>query len=438
MLSPQQAILASWSFPPWVTALDLLAALLYARGWLSLRRVIPGRFPAWRLLSFLGGIASLQIALASPIDAFDSFSLADHMSQHMILMMVVPPLVLLGNPMIPLLRGLPRPFARKVLGPLLRWPPLVGFFRTITHPAFCWAAFAVSMVGWHLPGPYDLALRSDGWHELEHASFLFTSILFWWPVIQPWPSRARWPRWTVPVYLILADFVNTAVSAFLVFSGRVIYAPYLTFPRLGAISAVSDQVLAGVVMWFVGGFGFVIPALFFVAKLLSPQRREPTPVRRAPRVPGVPESRFRRLVLPALTLILPMAALAYGYLAPSAIDTDGDIVRLQQISGPFRITVLTDPDPLPAGPCDVSVLVQDNETGEPILDAPVNLSVESPNSSGESPALFRATVKASSLKLLESGTVTLPRPGAWSLRVSVHGSTGQAEVRSTLNATSQD
>jgi cytochrome c oxidase assembly factor CtaG len=435
MLSPQQAILASWSFPPWVTALDLLSALLYLRGWLVLRRVIPGRFPARRLLSFLGGIASLQIALASPIDAFDSFSLTDHMSQHMILMMVVPPLVLLGDPMIPILRGLPRPFARKVLGPVLRWTPMVRFFRAITNPAFCWLAFAVSMVGWHMPGPYDLALRSDGWHELEHASFLFTSILFWWPVIQPWPSRARWPRWTVPAYLILADFVNSAVSAFLVFSGRVLYTPYLTFPRLGAISAVSDQVLAGVVMWFVGGFGFVIPAIFLVAKLLSPRRREPAPVRRWFRVP---ESRFRRFVLPALALVLPLAALAYGYLAPSAVDTDGDVVRLQQTSGPFRITVLTEPDPLPAGNCDVSVLVQNRNTGEAILDAPVSLSIAPPTGSGDPSALIPATVQASSLKLLESGTVTLPHPGAWNLRVSVGRGDSQANVQGTLNATSEE
>jgi cytochrome c oxidase assembly factor CtaG len=434
MLSPQQAILASWSFPPWITALNLLATLLYVRGWLTLRRVIPSRFPAWRLLSFLSGIASLQIALASPIDAFDSFSLTDHMGQHMILMMVVPPLVLLGNPMIPLLRGLPRPFARKVLGPVLRWPPLVRFFRAITHPAFCWLAFAVSMVGWHLPGPYDLALRSDGWHELEHASFLFTSILFWWPVVQPWPSRSRWPRWTVPVYLILADFVNSAVSAFLVFAGRVIYAPYLTFPRLGTLSAASDQVIAGVVMWFVGGFGFVIPAIFFVSKLLSPRRGEPVPARRGARVP---ESRFRRVVFPALALILPLVALAYGYLAPSAIDTDGDVVRLQRVSGPFRITVLTAPDPLPAGPCDVSVLVQNSDTGEPILDAPVSLSVTSPNSSGDPPPSVPASAEASSLKLLESGTVTLPHRGAWNLRVSVRRGDAEAAVQDTLNAGSR-
>lgn len=434
-LSAQQAILASWSFPPWVTALDLLSALLYLRGWLVLRRVIPSRFPAWRMLSFLGGIAALQIALASPIDALDSFSLADHMSQHMMLMMIVPPLVLLGNPMLPLFRGLPRSFARKVLAPVLRWPPVLGFFRRITHPAFCWIVFSIAMVGWHLPGPYDLALRSDAWHEVEHATFLFTSILFWWPVVQPWPSRTHWPRWTIPVYLILADFVNTAVSAFLVLSGRVLYAPYLTFPRLGTLSAASDQVLAGVVMWFVGGFAFVIPAIFLVAKLLSPQRGDRVLARRAPRKP---ESRFRRVLLPALTLILPLAALAYGYLARSGIDTDGNVVRIQENSGPFRIAVLTEPDPLPAGPCDVSVLVQNRDTGAPILDATVTLSIGSPNAANDPPKAIPATIETSSLKLLESGTIDLPREGAWNLRVSVGSGAGAGEVRVRLNAAAQD
>jgi len=435
MLSPQQAVLASWSFPPWVTALDLLSALLYVRGWLILRGVIPSRFPAWRMLSFIGGIAALQLALASPIDAFDAFSLTDHMTQHMILMMIVPPLVLLGNPMIPLLRGLPRPIARKVVGPFLRWPPVVRLGKTMFHPAFCWIVFSISMAAWHLPGPYDLALRSGGWHELEHASFLFTSLLFWWPVIQPWPSRSHWPRWTVPVYLIFADFVNSVISAFLVFSGRVLYSAYLTIPRLGSISALNDQVLAGVVMWFIGGFAFVIPALFIIANLLSLQRYQRAPARRSFRAP---ETRFRRAAFSAATLILPLVALAYGYLAPSSIDMDGEVMRMQQISGPYRISVFTAPDPLPAGPCDVSVLVQDRETGEPILDAPVSLAIAQPSATHDPPTLIFATDEASSVKLLEAGTVNLPRQGAWNLRVTVRHGTIEGVAQGTLNATSQD
>jgi putative membrane protein len=434
-LSPQQAILASWSFPPWVTALDLLSALLYVRGWLALRRVIPSRFPAWRMLSFVGGIATLQIALASPIDAFDPFSLTDHMVQHMILMMIVPPLVLLGNPMIPLLRGFPRPVARKVLGPFLRFRPVARLGRTITHPAFCWVVYSVSLAAWHFPGPYDLALRSDGWHDVEHASFLFTSILFWWPVVQPWPSRMYWPRWTVPVYLVLAGFVNSVISAFLVFSGRVLYPAYLTVPRIDSMSAVNDQVVAGVVMWFVGSFAFSIPAVVLMVKLLSPQRRQPAPLRRGARLP---ESSFRRVAISALALILPVAALAYGYLAPSAIDIDGDVVRMQAISGPYHITVFTEPDPLSAGPCDVSVLVQDRRTGEPVLDAPVSLGVRGAKFAGDAIPVIPATPETSSLKLLESGTVNLPHEGAWSLVVFVNRGMNDGMVEVPLNAASQD
>jgi hypothetical protein len=111
---------------------------------------------------------------------------------------------------------------------------------------------------------------------------------------------------------------------------------------------------------------------------------------------------------------------------------------LQQVSGPFRITVLTEPDPLPAGPCDVSVLVQDPDTGEAILNAPVSLAITSRNTSNDPSLLVPAGVQASSLKLLESGTVTLPNRGAWNLRVSVRRGDSRAEVRATLNATSEE
>jgi putative membrane protein len=75
-------------------------------------------------------------------------------------------------------------------------------------------------------GAYELALRSPGWHEVEHACFLGTSLLFWFPVIQPWPSPSRASRWAMLPYLVGADLVNTALAASLTFSGRVIYPSY--------------------------------------------------------------------------------------------------------------------------------------------------------------------------------------------------------------------
>src|SRR5580704_16135149 len=117
MSEAAQALLSSWSFP-FRTFLALLATgLIYFRGWRLLRQT--RHFPAWRLVSFLAGLLSLWIAVASPLDAFGNLLLLAHMAQHLVLMSIAPPLLLLGAPMVPLLRGLPRPLVRDALGPFL-------------------------------------------------------------------------------------------------------------------------------------------------------------------------------------------------------------------------------------------------------------------------------------------------------------------------------
>ncbi len=425
MQSVVQAALASWSFPPVVTALNLLTALLYIRGWIELRRVMPGRFTPGRLACFLSGIAALQIALASPIDTFDPFLLTDHMLQHMFLMVIVPPLVLLGNPLIPLLRGLPRWVARNVLGPFLSWPALARLGALLIDPPVALLLLSLAMVGWHIPAAYELALRSPGWHEVEHACFLVASLLFWWPVIQPWPGRPHWPPWSVPVYLLLGDFVNSVVSAFLVFSGRVLYPWYLTVPRLGGFSAQNDQVAAGGVMWVIGSFAFLIPAAIITVKLLSPQ----PPAAEHRRMHAPANSRLRRSVLPALMLALPLAAIAYTWLAPDTVDLDGDVVRLQGASGSFQVTVFGEPGSLAAGATDFAVLVQDRNSGAVVLDADVDLAVQS---AGGAPTVVRATHRQSTNKLLEAATVDLPAAGPSDLRISVRRGSGAGAVATTL------
>jgi putative membrane protein len=414
MSTAAQAVLASWSFPPYVTAINLVTVLMYFRGWRTLRAAMPERFTAWRLISFVGGIAALETALASPIDTFDPFLLCTHMLQHMILMMLVPPLFLLGDPAIPLLHGMPLWASRDVLGPIISWPPLQRLGRRLTHPAAAGLLMALAMLGWHIPAAYEFALSSSGWHEIEHACFLVTSLLFWWPVVQPWPSHPQWPRWTMPLYLLFADFVNSALSAFLTFSGRVLYPWYALVPRLGGISAQNDQVAAGVSMWVIGSFAFLIPAVIITARLLSPS----PPERELERNPVPPETRLSRYMFLALMLSLPLAALAYGWLAPDTIDTDGAVVRMQEVSGPFRVSVFSAPGPLPAGAADVSVLVQDRNSGETILDATVDLEAQPVGGGGGSESI-RATRSRSTNKLLEAATLNLSSPGSWELRISV-------------------
>ena len=226
-MSPtSEAILTSWSLDRKIVLGVAAFFVLYLRGWQVLHRTSPERFPTWRLWAFIGGLAAAWVAIASPIDALSSFLLSAHMVQHLLLISVSPPLLLLGTPLLPLLRGLPRKFARDGVGPFLLWPRLRRGAQRLTHPVSCWMIMAITLCGWHIPSAFDLALRSPAWHKAEHACFLGASLLFWWPVVRPFPSRPQWPVWSVPLYLLAADLLNTTLSAILTFADHVLYQPY--------------------------------------------------------------------------------------------------------------------------------------------------------------------------------------------------------------------
>jgi len=131
------------------------------------------------------------------------------------------------------------------------------------------------LIGWHVPAVFKLGLRSVSWHEVQHACFFVTGILFWWPVFQPWPSVARWPRWHIPLYLFLATLPCDALSAFLAFCDRVVYPSYLAAPRLSDLSALQDQQCAGALMWICATFVYLVPAVVITIQLLAPATTGP-------------------------------------------------------------------------------------------------------------------------------------------------------------------
>src|SRR5262245_28847633 len=264
-----ETIFRSWQPDYGAPAVLLLTGALYSRGWRRLRRLRPREFGPARLASFLSGIAAILLAIASPLDAFTGLLLTAHMVQHLLLLMVAPPLILYGAPYLPILRGLPARVLKHGAGPFLASPGLLRFGRRLTHPLVCWLTFTITSLTWHAPEFYELALRSPFWHEVEHLCFLGAALLFWWPVIQPWPSRARWPRWTMIPYLFLADFQNTALAAFLIFYDRVIYPSYAAAPRLLNLSPLDDQAAAGAVMWVPGSVAYLIPLGLLTIQVLG-------------------------------------------------------------------------------------------------------------------------------------------------------------------------
>jgi len=265
--------LHSSALPIVVTLALIGVVLVYLRGWYQLRNAFPNVLSVWRLAAFTSGVFSLWAAVGSPLAVLDHQLLTAHMVQHLLLMTVAAPLILLGAPAITLLHGVPQRVARSVLGPLLRCPPVHGVVSIVTHPLFCWLASTAAVIGWHVPALFEMGIRSARWHAVEHACFFAAGILFWWPVIQPWPSVSRWPQWSVPLYLFLATLPCDALSAFLTFCDRVVYPQYLFAERLFDISPLGDQEWAGAVMWVCVTFAYLTPAAVVTIQILSPQRR---------------------------------------------------------------------------------------------------------------------------------------------------------------------
>jgi len=272
MPDPARAIFADYSPPIAPTLAIALTAALYLRGWILIRRTRPTQFTDIRLASFLSGLALLWIATASPLDGFADTLLTVHMVEHLLLMSAIPMLLLYGLPVVPLLRGIPAPFTRAILGPLLRLRALRSFAHWLVSPAIAWLAMNVAYLAWHVPSAYDLALENETLHAAEHLTFLITSLLFWWVIFRPWPAQKRPNDWGILLYLALADIVMTMLSGFLTFCDRPVYPFYIAHPNPFGLPVLDDQVLGAVLMWVLGSFAYLVPAMIITVRLLSPQR----------------------------------------------------------------------------------------------------------------------------------------------------------------------
>jgi len=266
-------IFADWTLPWGLTLAVALLAILYLRGWIALQSTRPTQFNATRLSSFLGGLALFWLATASPLDGFADALLTAHMIEHLLLMSAIPMLLLYGQPVVPLLRGLPSPAIRWIVGPLLRVHALRRLANWLVSPAIAWLAMNLAYLCWHVPTAYNLALANETVHGIEHLCFLSTALLFWWTIQRPWPAVARANDWGAIIFLALSDVVMTLLSAFLAFCDRPVYSYYVDHPNPFHISVLDDQVLGAVIMWVLGSFAFLIPAMLITLRLLSPQRR---------------------------------------------------------------------------------------------------------------------------------------------------------------------
>ncbi|HST10655.1 MAG TPA: cytochrome c oxidase assembly protein [Terriglobales bacterium] len=258
--SPSSAIMATL----------VLVSFIYLRGWRQVLQISTSAIPRWRLASFLIGMFLVWAALGSPLVAYDHDLLTVHMIQHLLLMTFAPALILLGEPLLSFWNGLSG-LGRDVLSTLFRRQSVQRFGWALSRPALCWIVSALTLLGWHVPALFALGMHSEVWHCLEQASFFGAGFLFWWPVVQPWPSVSKRPQWTTLLYLFLATLPCDLLSGFLVFSDRVAYPLYFSMPRHFGFSVLADQQCAAALMWTCVTLVYLVPAAILSTRLLSPR-----------------------------------------------------------------------------------------------------------------------------------------------------------------------
>jgi putative membrane protein len=289
------AVLDHWSLDPSMLVI-VLGVGVHLRGLVLRLRAVqragrPSRPWIEQATLFYLGMAGLMIAVASPVDYWSDEYLTAHVVQHILLSFVAAPLIVLGAPWLPLLRGLPLPvrraFGRLVqrtqdraqapaAGPVRRRP--LGSLRwLLARPLTSVLLFNVTMVFWHFPGPFDLALRNDGAHIwLEHGTFFGLGLALWMQVFGSYPFRPLLDGPRRVLALVGTNAVMVIVAMTLVMFTHNLYPWYAQGHTLAQQDA--DQQIAGSILWACGEITFLPSILFTVASWLRQRTPEAPPV----------------------------------------------------------------------------------------------------------------------------------------------------------------
>ncbi|MGI8550866.1 MAG: cytochrome c oxidase assembly protein, partial [Dehalococcoidia bacterium] len=264
---------ATWSWDPSVLLGLVIVAFAYTRGLRQLwRRAGTGRGVAvWRADLFMAGLATLFVALVSPLDGLSSALFSAHMVQHLLLILVVAPLLVLGKPSMALLWALPLP-QRRALGRVAQRAALHTCRRALNRPWLAWLLAAIVLWVWHLPLLYEAALRHQFIHFLEHLCLLGSSLLFWEVLIDRSGSRQFGYGFAL-AYIFAMAVQSTALGIILTFS-HPWYTAYAATTGAWELSPQDDQQIAGLIMWIPASAIYLIAGLTLIVTWFRVEERE--------------------------------------------------------------------------------------------------------------------------------------------------------------------
>ncbi len=266
-------LLLGWSWEPLVT----IALVVAGFGWLvAVRRVNRAHpanpVPRRRTVAWLGGLATIAVALLSGIERYDTVLFSVHMVQHLLLSLVAAPLLALAAPITLLLRLAPPDFRRRRILPFLH----SRVMRAVTFPVVAWLLFAGVMWAAHFSPLFDAALEDPLVHDLEHALFLGTALLFWWPAVGADPGPWRMSHPVRAMYVFLQMPQNTFLAVALLGARAPLYAHYATLDRGWGQTPLEDQQTAAGIMWFGGDLLFLGAILLLVLGWMRHDERRTT------------------------------------------------------------------------------------------------------------------------------------------------------------------
>ena len=261
---PQNAseLLRAWTFEPGVIIPIVGSAILYSLGVLRLYRASRKSIRKSDIIYFALGWAALVLALVSPVHAWGTVLFSAHMTQHELLMLVAAPLLVLGRPIVPFLWALPRSWA-VTLARVSKIGAWERTWRTISNPVVAWIIHAVVLWAWHAPALFQATLDNESVHALQHASFLFSALLFWWAVIHG-RQRALGFGFAV-LYMFTTALHSGLLGALLTFANSVWYPGYVERTAAWGLTPLEDQQIGGLIMWIPAGLVYIAAGLALFA-----------------------------------------------------------------------------------------------------------------------------------------------------------------------------
>ncbi len=282
----------SWNLDVPVLAAMVIATWVYLRGTARLweRGGLGTGIARWQVASWMAGMATVFVALISPLDALGAALFSAHMAQHMLLILVSPLLLAASNPLLAALWALPARRRREVSMMWLGRTRLRQSWHALNHPVVVFGLFSLGLWAWHLPRLYDRALQSDLLHRLEHATFFGLSFMMWWCVLETGKRRGMGHPLAL-LMLFITTIQSGALGAILTFGRRPLYESHAPWVDAWNLTRLQDQQLAGVIMWIPMGTvlalaAFVVFALWIRSASTSAERMAPPTLRSQVRQSG--------------------------------------------------------------------------------------------------------------------------------------------------------